>query len=148
MKSNRIRSTLITILSFVLAACAGTLQPSHQDPRAYTALDAAVEGCDLGRTKELIARRQSLLNEPGWSSTTPLYLAALNNCTEVAKFLLAEGADVNAKSEQGATALHIAAQKGNFEMVKLLLAYHADINAVDSKNRTPRTARSNGIMPT
>ena len=66
-----------------------------------------------------------------------MYLAALNNCTEVARFLLERGANVNAKSQDGATGLHIAAQKDNLELVKLLLANKADINAVDSKHRTP-----------
>jgi ankyrin repeat protein len=89
------------------------------------------------KAKEIIASKRALVNERGWSNTTPLYLAALNNCTEVAQFLLKHGANVDAKSREGATSLHIAAQKNNLELVKLLLAYKADINATDSKHRTP-----------
>jgi ankyrin repeat protein len=137
MRSLFVRSVLAALVSFALVACEGTLQPSHQNPRGYTSLDAAVEGCDLVKTKEIIASNPGLVNERGWSNTTPLYLAALNNCTEVARFLLEKGANVNAKSQDGATGLHIAAQKNNLELVKLLLANNADSNAVDSKHRTP-----------
>jgi ankyrin repeat protein len=96
-----------------------------------------VKGCDLVKTKEIIASNPVLVNHRGWSKTTPLYLAALNNCTEVARFLLEKGADGNAKSQEGATPLHIAAQKNNLELVKLLLAYKANIIALDSKHRIP-----------
>ena len=88
------------------------------------------------RATPILTNDAKLVNEKGWSDTTPLYLAALNNCTDVAVFLLDKGADVNAKTKEAATPLHIAAQKDNLRLVKLLLAHGADIDAQDSKHRT------------
>lgn len=50
----------------------------------------------------------------------------------LAKELIAQGADVNAKSRYGATPLFFACDKGNVELVELLLAAGADVNVVDS----------------
>lgn len=134
-----IRSCCVSLVtaSLLIIGCEGTLKPSRQNPADYTAFDAAVEGCDLLHTKQLLAKTPNLINEKGWSDTTPLYLAALNNCTEVAAFLLEKGASVNAKSKSGATPLHIAAQKNNLALARLLLAHGADILALDSERRTP-----------
>jgi ankyrin repeat protein len=130
-------AAMIGLVSLLLAGCAGTLTPSHQDPARYTRLDAAVEKCDLDQTKALVEKDPDLVNEQGWGGTTPLQLAAMNGCTEVATYLLEMGANVNAKAEGGATSLHIAAQKGNLALVKVLLLHKADVLAVDDQGRTP-----------
>ena len=137
MKACWIRNLLAGLVCAIFAGCAGTLTPSHQDPGAYTHLDAAVESCDLAATRNLIDDDPELANQKGWSNTTPLYLAALNNCTEVAALLIEKGAKVNSKGSEDATPLHIAAQKGNLSLVKLLLSHGADPGAVDNKGRTP-----------
>jgi ankyrin repeat protein len=136
MKWLSVRFTLAALL-LSLVGCAGTGTPSRQDPKAYTAFDAAVEACDLVQTKHLVADNSGLVKERGWSDTSPLYLAALNDCTEVAAFLLQKGANVDGKSKGGATPLHIAAQKNNLVLVKLLLAHRANINSIDAEKRTP-----------
>lgn len=120
-----------------LVGCAGTLRPSRQNPADYSAIESAIESCDLAKTKLLVTADPRLVNKEGWSRTTPLYLAAQNNCLEVARFLLNSGAVVDARSTTGATPLHIAAEKGNIAIASLLLSRRADINAVDAKNRTP-----------
>lgn len=131
-------SALLLLLLTLLAGCAGTLSPSHQNPAAYTHLDAAIEACDLTATRRLIKENPYSVNERGWGHTTPLYLACLNNCTEIAELLIENGADVNAKGVEDATPLHIAAQKGNLGLVKLLISHSASIDAKDRKGRTPR----------
>jgi ankyrin repeat protein len=138
MKYARFRIVLLGLAPLVLFGCAGTLTPSHKDPAQYTRLDAAVEDCDLPQIKELINENPVSVNEAGWSNTSPLYLAALNNCTQVAVFLIDHGANVNAKAKGDVTPLHIAAQKGNLDLVKILLSHKADAHALDDKGRSPR----------
>ena len=124
-------------ICYGIVGCAGTLTPSRQNPADYSAMESVVESCDLPKTKVLVAADSRLVNKQGWSRTTPLYLAAQNNCLEVARFLLDNRAVVDAKSTTGATPLHIAAEKGNVAIASLLLSHKAEINAVDVKHRTP-----------
>jgi ankyrin repeat protein len=128
---------LLVALCCAVLGCAGITKPSRQNPADYSVLESAVEGCNLDQTRAIIATSPQLVNKQGWNRTTPLYLAAQNNCLEVVRFLLKSGAPVDSRSTTGATPLHIAAQKGNIAIASLLLLHHADINAVDSQHRTP-----------
>jgi 26S proteasome non-ATPase regulatory subunit 10 len=62
-------------------------------------------------------------DEDGW---TPLLWAALKNKTEVAKVLLAHGAQVNVRNRGGRTAIYYARYKGHPEMEALLLQHGAE----------------------
>ncbi len=137
MKRSSFRALLLTVVSCAVVGCAGFTGPSHQKALDYTPLDAAIEGGDLPKVKELVTEDPRLVNGRGWGDTAPLHLAALNDFPDIAAFLLDKGANVDAKAKGGATALHIAAQRNNRTLVKLLLAHKANINAEDSKQRTP-----------
>ena len=63
---------------------------------------------------------------------TPLHLAARFGFVEAARWMLANGADVNARAYNQFTPLHLASDP---TMVKLLLKYKADVNA-ESFGRT------------
>ena len=56
---------------------------------------------------------------------------------EAVKKTLADGADVNAKDEDGRTPLLHAAYQGNNEIAELLLANGADVNAKNEVDTTP-----------
>ena len=69
---------------------------------------------------------------------TPLSLAAFFNQTEIAKFLLAKGADPNlsAKNPSKVNALHAAIAKENVELCRLFIEQGVDVNAVQTQNVT------------
>lgn len=54
---------------------------------------------------------------------------------KTAEYLVNEGADVNAKTNDGSTALMLAATLNKKDLVELLLSRGADVNAVDQQGR-------------
>jgi ankyrin repeat protein len=67
------------------------------------------------------------------------YIACRNGHTEVARFLLERGADLNFRGFFGATALHWAAINGHRETVEFLLARGARTDLLDERHHaTPR----------
>jgi ankyrin repeat protein len=68
---------------------------------------------------------------------TPLHEAAWEGRKEVVELLIAQGADVNAKSFLGYTPLHQAAVFGQKKVVELLITKGADVNAKANDGKTP-----------
>jgi len=68
---------------------------------------------------------------------TPLASAAAARQTEIARLLIAHGANVNARAAGGHIPLHEAAANGNVELVNLLIEQGADINAKTDDGKTP-----------
>jgi ankyrin repeat protein len=56
-----------------------------------------------------------------------LSVASMNGCTDIVEALLAAGADINAKGDDGKTALQHAAKHKHRDIVALLLAKARDI---------------------
>ena len=55
----------------------------------------------------------------------------------MARYLLAQGANVDARSKAKQTPLHLAAQRGDTAMINILMAHHADPNPLDREGHTP-----------
>ena len=71
------------------------------------------------------------------AQSTPLHEAALSGGFFTIHLLLADGANVNARDEDGFTPLHVAALFGKMASVQALLAGGADVNAQTEDGVTP-----------
>jgi ankyrin repeat protein len=70
---------------------------------------------------------------------TPLQGAAAMGKVDLARVLIARGANVNCRGEEGGSPLHETAGSGQMEFAKLLIEHGANINAKDDKGKTPLT---------
>jgi predicted Fe-Mo cluster-binding NifX family protein len=66
-----------------------------------------------------------------------LHLAAKKDYLHIVELLLAKGADIHAKDENGDSALHVAIAAGHIKVIKLLLTYGADLNEEDKEDSSP-----------
>lgn len=96
------------------------------------------------KVQEYLSQDKVIVNKYSNDGFTPLSLAAFFDQTEIAKLLLANGADPNmhATNPSKVNALHSAVAKENYELCKLFLAHDADVNAVQMQNVTPLHAAS------
>ena len=76
------------------------------------------------------------------SGATPLHMAVVSDQREVARFLIDQGANINApaKDEYGGTPLHWAAVLGRVEIARQLIDAGANVNAMDKNGYTPLDA--------
>jgi len=92
---------------------------------------AAIRG-SLPAVKALV-KRGAAINRKGW---TPLHYACSGPDNGVAAFLIANGAELNARSDNGTTPLMMAARYGNGDLVPLLLKAGAEPRAANEQELT------------
>jgi len=92
---------------------------------------AAIRG-SLPAAKALV-KRGAAVNRAGW---TPLHYACSGPDNGVAAFLIAQDAELNARSENGTTPLMMAARYGNSALVPLLLKAGAEPRAANEQGLT------------
>ncbi len=97
----------------------------------------AVRDGDLVKVKALLKNSPYLVSSKDENGATPLHIAARYGQKAAAELLLANKADVNARTFKGVMPLHLAAQQGHKDMVELLLANKAEVNAKASIGWTP-----------
>lgn len=92
---------------------------------------AAIRG-SLPAAKALV-KRGAAVNRKGW---TPLHYACSGPDNGVAAFLIANGAELDARSDNGTTPLMMAARYGNGDLVPLLLKAGAEPRAANEQELT------------
>jgi YVTN family beta-propeller protein len=100
-------------------------------------LSDAVSRGDLARMKELLASGAKINGRQSDGGGTPLSTAAFHGRLESAKFLIENGAKVDATNADGNTPLHVAAFMCRFEIVELLLDSGAPVDKKSGRGETP-----------
>lgn len=113
---------LLLVLSFA-PAC----QKKDSLAELSKKLAVAVNKGYLVQVQKLVRDHPGLINFAGDDemASTPLHVAVNNDRFEIAKFLLENGADINARNKHGLTPLHLAAKNGNVELTQMLISRNA-----------------------
>lgn len=106
-----------------------TRSPDGQDPLYLALRDASLKAAEA-----LIDWPKTKLETRNAVDESPLMMAALKGHTQLARKLVAKGADVN---KTGWAPLHYAATHGHLEIISLLLDNHAYIDAESPNGTTP-----------
>jgi ankyrin repeat protein len=83
----------------------------------------------LADVKTAIAERADVNPKLEIGEKSPLMWASRSGCFEVAKYLLAAGANPNAQNPEGVTSLKMASAGGYVSIVEALIHTGADVNA-------------------
>ena len=139
MRSAMLHSATTRLLSLALLASfhllGGPGPIAAQADRAAGILEAARAG-ETRRVEALLESDRALLQVRDRDGMTPLHHAVVGGHTELAVYLLDQGADIEAVDAQNRTPLHYAANEGDPATVALLLARGADVTARELRGRT------------
>lgn len=119
------RDELIEMLDEALADARPSTATSNRAPSSGGLHEAALEG-DLEAVRRLMEAGANLNEREPLGGSSPLITAATFGRTEVAKALIAAGADVDQQNNDGSTALLTAALFCRTEIVAALLDAGAD----------------------
>jgi ankyrin repeat protein len=108
--------------------------PNTPNPDGDHGLLLAIREPSLKVVAALLGAKNIQVEPRNRQDESPLMLASLKGLTDVARRLVAQGADVN---KPGWTPLHYAATSGNLEIIRLLLDNHAYIDASSPNASTP-----------
>lgn len=120
----KLRTKLIIVISAILLLTAVIIAPAIVRGRGDSIELAAIKG-NTSRVRLLLRFSPSDAKFKGFHGYTPLHWAAMGGHTEIARMLIARGADVNALSKEKVSPLYLAAMEGHADVVKLLLKHGA-----------------------
>jgi ankyrin repeat protein len=131
---------LIVALAWNSLPCQSKNHHENHSAAFNSAIYAAVKAGDLEKVKLLIKEKPQLVfSRDNVNGMTPLFMAIVQygNRKDMACFLLANKAEVNAKTANGSTPLHAAVWRDDKEVLQLLPANGAKVNAKDNTGWTP-----------
>mgnify|MGYP000303630997 FL=1 len=96
---------------------------------------AAIQTNNIDAVKALLEKGVDV-NEPAYTTKTPLHYASHSRNKDILKLMLIEGADLEAKTEQGFTPLSYAIGLNHPDNCRILLEAGADVDAIDNWKRT------------
>lgn len=126
----RLRSPLRAGLTLLLTLWSLTSPAAPSWQKLIQQDDLAALQAEVGAP----APRDWLQGPPGAS---PLVLAVQQGARRTVAWLLAQGADVNARSARGSTALSLASYQGDVELIQALVAAGADVGAKSPNGYQP-----------
>lgn len=116
-----------------------TLPPMPDPEVSPVAFLDAVQRGDVSAMERLARRnRYAIHGVLTPAGGTALHQACVHNQTEAARWLIGQGANLNARNANLATPLHICAWHGHLEAAQVLIDSGADIAAEDRTGTTPR----------
>jgi len=96
---------------------------------------AAIQTNNIDAVKALLEKGADV-NEPAYTTKTPLHYASHSRNKDILKLMLIEGAELEAKTEQGFTPLSYAIGLNHPDNCQILLEAGADVDAIDNWKRT------------
>jgi ankyrin repeat protein len=111
---------------------AGQFDPEYVDTKGQTRLHMIKKTTSVAIV-QLLVKAKVPLNRPDNDGYTPLAISIREGNSNVAKYLVDQGASVNVFSPSFGSILHLAVAKGDIGLVKLLIDAGADREAVDPK---------------
>src|SRR5579883_40908 len=126
------RPILYRWLNIIIVALAVfTAQVSADD------IHDAVRKGDLKRVEELVEKHPDVVNErQAGDDRTPLLIAVFSKKKDIAQYLIAHGADMNAYDRYGDSPLSKACEMDDTTFVSMFLAHGANVNDTDRYGAT------------
>jgi ankyrin repeat protein len=121
------------IVRILLDAGANT-QWTNKD--GWTPATTACKYNKLEVVEMLISHDRALVNKGGDTGAPPLMAASAFGHTEICRYLVESGCNVDASDRIGMTALMMAVAMGHLEVVRLLLAAGVNVEANDKSKQT------------
>lgn len=106
-------------------------------PLSSTLIHDVTKKGELQKLKQILKKTPGLINTQDKNMNTPLHYAASAGHKEIAEFLIASGANIQARNNYGWTPLHSSSYYGQEEIGRLLINKGIDINAPDIFRWTP-----------
>jgi ankyrin repeat protein len=101
------------------------------------ALQVAIAKEDVESVKRIAFQIKNMDSVKNWVGT-PLHNAAYGRSLEIIKILVENGADINAKNEEGGTPFHFAAYTASMEIIKYFVEEKkVNINQADKEGKKP-----------